>query len=108
MLWLVPLLLLLLATGLVLAVRMRRQERVVSSTLLWEQAIRDVRANAPWQRLRPNLLLLLQLLALAALVFALAVLLVFLVLAAQYESLVMPLAIIQNAMSAHRPLPVNR
>jgi hypothetical protein len=52
--------------------RMRRQERVVSSTLLWEQAIRDVRANAPWQRLRPNLLLLLQLLALAALVFALA------------------------------------
>jgi Ca-activated chloride channel homolog len=52
--------------------RMRRQERVVSSTLLWEQAIRDVRANAPWQRLRPNLLLLLQLLALAALVVALA------------------------------------
>ncbi len=52
--------------------RMRRQERVVSSTLLWERAIRDVRANAPWQRLRPNLLLLLQLLALAALVVALA------------------------------------
>jgi hypothetical protein len=52
--------------------RMRRQERVISSTLLWEQAIRDVRANAPWQRLRPNLLLLLQLLALAALVIALA------------------------------------
>src|SRR4051794_36517064 len=52
--------------------RMRRREREVSSTLLWEQAIRDVRANAPWQRLRPNLLLLLQLLALAALVVALA------------------------------------
>ncbi len=51
--------------------RMRRQEQVVSSTLLWEQAIRDVRANAPWQKLQPNLLLLLQLLALAALVFAL-------------------------------------
>ena len=52
--------------------RMRRRERVVSSTILWEQAIRDVRANAPWQRLQPNLLLLLQLLALAALVIALA------------------------------------
>ncbi len=52
--------------------RMRRREQVVSSTLLWERAIRDVRANAPWQRLQPNLLLLLQLLALAALVVALA------------------------------------
>lgn len=52
--------------------RMRRREREVSSTLLWEQAIRDVRANAPWQKLRPNLLLLLQLLALAALVIGLA------------------------------------
>src|SRR5207248_2249293 len=41
-------------------------------TFLWEQALRDVQANAPWQRLRPNLLLLLQLLAVAILVLALA------------------------------------
>src|SRR5437764_9359380 len=52
--------------------KMRRRERVVSSTFLWEQALRDVQANAPWQRLRPNLLLLLQLLALLLLVAALA------------------------------------
>ncbi|HET8628512.1 MAG TPA: VWA domain-containing protein [Thermomicrobiales bacterium] len=52
--------------------KMRRREHVVSSTFLWEQALRDVQANAPWQRLRPSLLLVLQLLALAALVFALA------------------------------------
>jgi len=52
--------------------RLRRTEQVVSSTMLWEQVLRDREANAPWQRLRRNLLLLLQLLILAALVFALA------------------------------------
>ena len=52
--------------------KMRRPVRVVPSTFLWEQALRDVQANAPWQRLRPNLLLLLQLLAVAILVLALA------------------------------------
>jgi len=52
--------------------KMRRPPRVVPSTFLWEQALHDVQANAPWQRLRPNLLLLLQLLAVAALVLALA------------------------------------
>lgn len=52
--------------------KMRRPPRVVSSTFLWEQALADTQANAPWQRLKPHLLLLLQLLALAALVLALA------------------------------------
>jgi Ca-activated chloride channel homolog len=52
--------------------RLRRREVQVSSTLLWQQLLRDREANAPWQRLRRNLLLLLQLLILAALVIALA------------------------------------
>ncbi len=52
--------------------RLRRQEMMVSSTLLWQKLLRDREANAPWQRLRRNLLLLLQLLILAALVLALA------------------------------------
>ncbi|MGH2524018.1 MAG: vWA domain-containing protein, partial [Anaerolineales bacterium] len=44
----------------------------VSSTLLWRLLLRDREANAPWQRLKRNLLLLLQLLLLAALALALA------------------------------------
>jgi len=52
--------------------RLRRREVVVSSTFLWQQILRDREANTPWQRLRRNLLLFLQLLLLALLVFALA------------------------------------
>jgi Ca-activated chloride channel family protein len=52
--------------------RLRRREITVSSTFLWQQVVRDNEANTPWQRLRRNLLLFLQLLILAALVFALA------------------------------------
>ncbi len=52
--------------------KLRREERKVSSTFLWQRMVRDVEANAPWQRLRRNLLLLLQLLLLLLLALALA------------------------------------
>lgn len=52
--------------------RLRRREAPVSSIMLWQRLMQDREANAPWQKLRRNLLLLLQLLILAALVIALA------------------------------------
>ncbi len=52
--------------------KLRRRPARVSSLMLWQQVIQDRQANAPWQRIRRNLLLLLQLLILALLVLALA------------------------------------
>lgn len=52
--------------------KLRREERVISSTFLWQRMVRDIEANAPWQKLRRNLLLLLQLLLMILLVLALA------------------------------------
>ena len=40
--------------------RRRRQERLVGSTLLWEQALRDLRAERPWKKLTPQVSLILQ------------------------------------------------
>jgi len=64
--------LLLVPILLLYMLRLRRQEVIVSSIMLWDKLLRDREANAPWQRLRRNLLLILQLLILFALVIALA------------------------------------
>jgi len=71
-----PLALLLAALGLPIVLfymlKLRRTRHAVSSTMLWRQALHDLRANAPWQRLRRQILLLLQLITLALLVLGLA------------------------------------
>src|SRR5918999_3783962 len=49
--------------------KLRRDEAVVPSTLLWTKLVADVEANAPWQKLRRSLLFLIQLLLVLILVF---------------------------------------
>ena len=48
--------------------RLRRKDLRISSTMLWTAMVDDLQANVPFQRLRKNLLLLLQILILLALI----------------------------------------
>lgn len=51
--------------------KLKRRQVPISCTLLWRQAVQDLQVNSPFQRLRRNILLLLQLLALLAIILAL-------------------------------------
>jgi len=70
--WWLALILLLIPVALVLLyfLKLKRKPLSVPSTFLWRKSIEDLHVNALFQWLRQNLLLLLQLLALLALIYA--------------------------------------
>ena len=69
LLWALPLLGGIVALWML---RLKRQDVTVSSLYLWNTMLQETQANAPFQKLRRNLLLFLQLLAAFLLVFAVA------------------------------------
>ncbi|MDP4094690.1 MAG: BatA and WFA domain-containing protein [Bacillota bacterium] len=52
--------------------KQRYEDFKVSSLYLWEEVLRDIEANAPWQKLKKNILMFLQIAAAVLLTFALA------------------------------------
>ena len=50
--------------------KLRREPQVISSILLWSKVLREMQANTPFQKLRNNLLMLLQILMVILIAFA--------------------------------------
>lgn len=52
--------------------KQRHQEHTVSSLYLWNEVFKDIEANAPWQKLKKNILMVLQMIAVLLLTLALS------------------------------------
>jgi hypothetical protein len=52
--------------------KQQHEDLTVSSLYLWEEVIKDLEANAPWQKLKKNILMILQIIAVILLALALA------------------------------------
>lgn len=70
--WYLLLLLFIPVIILLYLLKQKAEERPFPSLLLWREAYENIQAATPWERLRKNLLMLLQILIVAALAIALA------------------------------------
>ena len=68
-----PLFLLITIPLLILLYILKRKyrEEVISSTLLWSEVYKNTRANTPWEKLRKNIMLLLQIIILLLIILSL-------------------------------------
>ncbi|EKQ51407.1 MULTISPECIES: BatA and WFA domain-containing protein [unclassified Clostridium] len=68
-----PLVLLITIPLVVLLYILKRKyrERKVSSSLLWKEAYRNTQANTPWEKLKVNIMMILQILIILLIIFAL-------------------------------------
>ena len=68
-----PLFLLITIPLLILLYILKRnyKEEVISSTILWSEVYKNTKANTPWEKLRKNIMLLLQIIVLLLIIFSL-------------------------------------
>ena len=68
-----PLFLLITIPLLILLYILKRnyKEEVISSTILWSEVYKNTKANTPWEKLRKNIMLLLQIIILLLIIFSL-------------------------------------
>ena len=68
-----PLFLLITIPLLILLYILKRnyKEEVISSTILWSEVYKNTKANTPWEKLRRNIMLLLQIIVLLLIIFSL-------------------------------------
>ena len=70
-LWPLTLLITIPLVILLYILKRKYREVQVSSSLLWKEAYKNTQANTPWEKLKVNIMMILQILVILLLIFAL-------------------------------------